>query len=144
VIDLLGDVVSSIDPYWAEPPRIWGLVTYTVWVWCWGGKYQVWKDRDRIQGPVSIIGRPLSDKRMQEKKIRRAQRTRNREYLKSEIGYFPLIIWAPLSFILSTILFLGIWSDPPIDLLSGFFSRRIWMAGFVGTQIFGDITFSRM
>lgn len=139
----ISEAIASVDPYFTNPSVIWGLVTYTVWLWCWGGRYQLWKDKDRILGPLKLLGRPLGNTKLQLKKVRRAIRVRNRKFIKSEIGYFQLV-WAPLSLALSTILILGMWNDPPVDLVSGLASRRAWFVGFVGIQILGDVMLSKI
>jgi hypothetical protein len=143
MLDVLREAIGNIDPHYSSPSVICGLVTYSIWLWCWGGRFQVWRDRDRIQGPIKVPGRPLSDTRLQDKKIRSAKRRRSREFFREEIGYFPMA-WAPISLILSTVLFLGIWEEPPLDLISGIASGNAWLVGFASIQIFGDITLSRM
>lgn len=143
MLEALREAIGNIDSHYSSPSVICGLMTYSIWLWCWGGRFQVWRDRDRIQGPIKVPGRPLSDTRLQDKKIRIAKRMRSREFFRKEIGYFPMA-WAPISLILSTVLFLGIWEEPPLDLISGIASGNTWLVAFASIQIFGDFTLSRM
>jgi len=143
VLDALREAAESINPHFAIPSVIWGLLTAAVWLWCWGGRFQKWKDRDRTQEPDKVIGRPPNDTRLQEQKVRNARRRRDIEFLRVEIGYLSMV-WAPISLIFSIVLFLGIWEDPPLELISGIAGRNAWLAGFAGIQIFGDFTLSRM